>query len=134
VAEFGGGFSLVTADVKSGFVRVPAARLSSWSMPHRKHGCRMPCRERARSGAMGQVDITNRSLSCLWIPRAERCVPNCPRRPGRLFATAGIAALPLDVQVEIMRRVHTFAAFTPDIDPDGEHDFGRFDQSGKTIF
>jgi hypothetical protein len=23
---------------KSGFVRVPAARLSSWSMPHRKHG------------------------------------------------------------------------------------------------
>jgi hypothetical protein len=38
VAEVGGGFSFASVDVKSGFVRVPAARLSSWSMPHRKHG------------------------------------------------------------------------------------------------
>jgi hypothetical protein len=38
VAEVGGGVSFATVDVESGFVRVPAARLFSWSMPHRKHG------------------------------------------------------------------------------------------------
>src|ERR1700676_2505991 len=53
---------------------------------------------------------------------------------GRLFATAGIAAMPLDDQVEIMRRVHAFAAFTPYNDPYGEHDFGSFDYAGATIF
>jgi len=36
--------------------------------------------------------------------------------------------------VEIMRRVHTFVAFTPDNDPYCEHDFGSFDYAGKTIF
>lgn len=53
---------------------------------------------------------------------------------GRIFVTAGIAALLPDAQVEIMRRVHTFVAFTPDNDPYGEHDFGSFDYAGKTIF
>jgi enolase len=53
---------------------------------------------------------------------------------GRIFVTAGIAALSPDEQVEIMRRVHSFTAFTPDNDPYGEHDFGSFDYDGKTIF
>ena len=53
---------------------------------------------------------------------------------GRLFVTSGIAAMPLPQQAEIMHRVHTFADFTPDNDPHGEHDFGSFDYAGKTIF
>ena len=53
---------------------------------------------------------------------------------GRVFVTAGIAALSPDDQVEIMRRVHTFVAFTPDNDPYGEHDFGSFEHAGTTIF
>jgi hypothetical protein len=53
---------------------------------------------------------------------------------GRIYVTAGIAALPMQEQVEIMARVQTFTAFTPDNDPHGEHDFGSFEYAGKTIF
>lgn len=53
---------------------------------------------------------------------------------GEVFVTRGIAALPQDEQTEIMVRVHTFDAFTPDNDPHGEHDFGSFEHDGKTIF
>ena len=53
---------------------------------------------------------------------------------GRIFVTAGIAALSPDEQVEIMRRVHGFIVFAPDNDPYAEHDFGSFDYAGKTIF
>jgi len=53
---------------------------------------------------------------------------------GRVFVTAGISALSPEQQAEIMRRVFTFSAFTPDNDPYGEHDFGSFEYSGKTIF
>ena len=53
---------------------------------------------------------------------------------GRVFVTAGIAALSPDDQVEIMRRVHAFVAFTPANDPYGEHDFGSFEYAGTTIF
>ena len=53
---------------------------------------------------------------------------------GRIFVTAGIAALSPDDQVEIMRRVHGFTALSPDNDPCGEHDFGSFEYGGKTIF
>ena len=53
---------------------------------------------------------------------------------GRVFVTAGIAALSPDEQVEIMRRVPGFITFTPDNDPFGEHDFGSFEYAGKAIF
>ena len=53
---------------------------------------------------------------------------------GRIFVTAGISAMSPDDQVEVMRRVHTFGAFSPDNDPHGEHDFGSFEYAGKTIF
>ena len=53
---------------------------------------------------------------------------------GRVYVTAGIAAMSPHQQVEVMRRVHGFVAFTPDNDPHGEHDFGSFDYAGKTIF
>jgi hypothetical protein len=53
---------------------------------------------------------------------------------GRIYVTAGIAALPTHEQFEIMSRVQAFTAFTPDNDPYGEHDFGCFEYAGKKIF
>ena len=53
---------------------------------------------------------------------------------GHVYVTAGIAAMSPEQQVEVMRRVHGFIAFTPDNDPHGEHDFGSFEYAGKTIF
>jgi hypothetical protein len=44
---------------------------------------------------------------------------------GRVYVTAGIAALPMQDQVHIMWRVRDFSAFTPENDPSGHHDFGR---------
>ena len=53
---------------------------------------------------------------------------------GRLVQTAGILALPLDVQHAICKMVELFDNFTPDNDPDGERDFGDFEYAGETIF
>jgi hypothetical protein len=53
---------------------------------------------------------------------------------GRIFVTAGISALPPEEQAQIMQRVFTFSAFSPDNDPYGEHDFGGFEHAGETIF
>lgn len=50
--------------------------------------------------------------------------------PGRQFATAGISALPIEAQVLIWAKVATFADFTKDNDPHGEHDFGAFEFPG----
>jgi len=47
--------------------------------------------------------------------------------------TTGIATLDPTEQAEIMRRVFAFDAFTPDNDPYGEHDFGSFEYTGKSI-
>jgi hypothetical protein len=52
---------------------------------------------------------------------------------GRIYVTAGIAALPMQEQIDIMARVQGFTAFSPDNDPYGEHDFGSFEYDGKTI-
>ena len=43
---------------------------------------------------------------------------------GRLVITAGIAALPDHIKVELLREVQRFDQFTPDNDPFGERDFG----------
>ena len=53
---------------------------------------------------------------------------------GRLFMTAGVAALPPEQQEAIMHYVRTSTDFTPESDPHGEHDFGSFEHAGKTIF
>ena len=55
-------------------------------------------------------------------------------RAGTCTSPRGIAAMSPEQQVEVMRRVHGFIAFTPDNDPHGEHDFGSFEYAGKTIF
>jgi hypothetical protein len=45
---------------------------------------------------------------------------------GRVVLSRGIAALPADVQADILERVRAFDAFTSHNDPYGEHDFGSF--------
>lgn len=52
--------------------------------------------------------------------------------PGLMFTTAGIAALPPQVQAEIVAKVQAFAAFTEDNDPHGEHDFGLLRATDET--
>jgi hypothetical protein len=53
---------------------------------------------------------------------------------GTLALTAGIQALPEEVQVEILYKVRTFDDFTPDNDPHGEHDFGSLTIQGHRVF
>jgi hypothetical protein len=50
--------------------------------------------------------------------------------PGRAFATAGVSALPVAAQLLIWSKVASFAEFTEDNDPYGEHDFGAFEFPG----
>jgi hypothetical protein len=54
------------------------------------------------------------------------------RGEGRICMTAGIARLDDTQQAEIMRRVFTYADFTPENDPYGEHDFGSFEYAAGT--
>ena len=64
--------------------------------------------------------------------------------PGRdqVVMTAGVAALIGDValfrgfrrRAEIIRMVRDYDAFTPDNDPLGEHDFGRFEFDGAILY
>jgi hypothetical protein len=46
---------------------------------------------------------------------------------GKVVMTSGVAALPAKTQTKIQAGVQTFAAFTPDNDPHGEHDFGSLE-------
>ena len=55
-------------------------------------------------------------------------------RLGRMMLTAGVAALPSDVQAMAIRTTTTFDAFTVDNDPHGELDFGSFDLAGHKFF
>jgi hypothetical protein len=53
---------------------------------------------------------------------------------GTLVLTAGIQALPEEVQVEILYKVRTFDGFTPDNDTHGEHDLGSLTVQGHRVF
>ncbi len=53
---------------------------------------------------------------------------------GRVLMTEGVRALPEDVQSRIVEAVQTFTDFTPDNDPQGEHDFGAVTIEGRKIF
>lgn len=46
---------------------------------------------------------------------------------GRVVLTEGIASLPDHVRLRVETEVKAFAAFTPDNDPYGQHDFGSLD-------
>jgi Protein of unknown function (DUF3768) len=49
---------------------------------------------------------------------------------GRCFLTAGVAALSIEAQVEILDRVRNFSDFKPANDPHREHDFGSIALTG----
>ena len=51
-----------------------------------------------------------------------------------VYLTAGVAALPAEIQTEAIWRVKTFDAFNEDNDPHAEHDFGAFDIEGQKFF
>jgi hypothetical protein len=53
---------------------------------------------------------------------------------GKVFQTAGIAALSPADQSAIREKVETFSDFTEDNDPHHEHDFGAFEHNGTRIF
>jgi uncharacterized protein DUF3768 len=53
---------------------------------------------------------------------------------GQVLMTAAVNALPSDVKAMLIRRVATFADFTPDNDPHGEHDFGSIRLRGQKFF
>lgn len=53
---------------------------------------------------------------------------------GRVVMTAGIAALPRSIQVEIIAKVRGFSVFTPDNDPHDEHDFGALEVKDHKVF
>lgn len=53
---------------------------------------------------------------------------------GKLVQTAGICALPSEVQSALREKVETFDAFTPESDPYGEHDFGAINHEGIRVF
>jgi hypothetical protein len=53
---------------------------------------------------------------------------------GRVFMTAGVNALPSNIKAMVIRRVATYADFTADNDPHGEHDFGNFEVGGRKFY
>ncbi|WP_294536646.1 DUF3768 domain-containing protein [uncultured Rhodoblastus sp.] len=57
-----------------------------------------------------------------------------PSKHGKLVTTSGVASLPFASQLAIFSKVMNFDEFSPDNDPNGEHDFGSFDFHDETIF
>jgi Protein of unknown function (DUF3768) len=53
---------------------------------------------------------------------------------GKVMMTSGVDELPDCVKAEALRQVATFSSFTPDNDPNGEHDFGSFTLVGRKFF
>ena len=53
---------------------------------------------------------------------------------GQVVMSAGVANLPLGTRAQVVLKVQTFADFTADNDPYGEHDFGSFELACETFF
>lgn len=53
---------------------------------------------------------------------------------GRWVTTQGVYAKGLEFMILATSAVQSFAAFDPDNDPHGEHDFGAFDLAGFRLF
>ena len=69
----------------------------------------------------------NASIIAALNDQARQTFKEC-----RVIITAGVQALG-NVDA-VLRQVRLFDAFTPDIDPYGEHDFGAIKYQGQTIF
>jgi len=55
-------------------------------------------------------------------------------RGGRVVITAGVDALGIETVQRLLILLRTFEAFTPDNDPNGEHDFGAFEHDTQRFF
>ena len=53
---------------------------------------------------------------------------------GRVLITAGVSALPPILAAEVLERVRTFDAFSPDNNPHGHRDFGSFKPTAASGF
>ena len=53
---------------------------------------------------------------------------------GTVLMTAGVVALGVDKQAEILAAVRAFDAFSADNDPWDEHDFGAVEVAGERVF
>lgn len=53
---------------------------------------------------------------------------------GRVMLTAGVNALPDEVQAAVLTAVRNYSDFNADSDPHGEHDFGVFEVQGVKLF
>jgi hypothetical protein len=53
---------------------------------------------------------------------------------GKVVMTVGINELADDVKADVLETVRTFSQFDGANDPHGEHDFGAFEQHGRTVF
>ena len=53
---------------------------------------------------------------------------------GRVVLTTGVNALPSNVKAMAIRKTASFATFTEDNDPHGEHDFGALELDGQRFF
>jgi hypothetical protein len=57
-----------------------------------------------------------------------------PSNGCRLIVTVGVSALSPEQIADILLAVRTFANFSPDNDPHGEHDFGAIEHDGVGYF
>jgi hypothetical protein len=53
---------------------------------------------------------------------------------GKIMLPAGVDALPPEEKAAVLSKVRTFADFSSDNDPHGEHDFGAFELSNQRFF
>ena len=53
---------------------------------------------------------------------------------GKTVLTRGVQVLPPKDKSELMNKIRFFNGFNEDNDPYGEHDFGKIEISGETIF
>jgi len=53
---------------------------------------------------------------------------------GKCAVSAGVAELGIPFATAAAAAARAYQDFTPDNDPDGEHDFGAFDEGGDQVF
>ena len=61
-------------------------------------------------------------------------VPVTDAPQGQFVMTRGVAALGIDAQLELTRRVAAFDAFNADSDPQGWHEMGVIEFHGTTVW
>ncbi|MDF7774268.1 DUF3768 domain-containing protein [Sphingomonas sp. AOB5] len=53
---------------------------------------------------------------------------------GTWLVTIGVQSMGATAVMEAVAKVQNFDEFTPDNDPHGEHDFGRFEVNGQILY